>query len=183
MAWKGSAVQIRYGPQGRISAIPQRVEVFNLKLLRPARSEPKHFDTMSTMKSTLLNAFLTILFYFSPTATLVVYTIAATRESEYENNPLTIKDPGHRRIRFYDFLVLLASYAIAIFIFSLNVDFSNPASWPTSDGDVLALILFPQITGGWITFLLWTAHITLLRFYDAKRSGVIRGVNEHRGVW
>ena len=112
--------------------------------------------------------------YFSPTVALVVQTIIATRESSYQNNRLTIRDPGHRRIRIYDFLVLFTSYVIALYIFYLNIDFTSVETWPISNEIKLsAFLLFPQITGGWITFVLWNAYFVFLRFYDVKRSMIV----------
>lgn len=131
--------------------------------------------------------------FLSPTIAITYYTFKSTSEEEYRDNPITLQDPGHRRIRIYDRLILFTSYAVGVLIFFLNTDVFDAGTWLVADGSVLTegalklklitLVLFPQITGGWPTFLVWSGFFAFLRFYDVRRSKIIRDTNERLGVW
>ena len=124
--------------------------------------------------------------FLSPTIAIIYYTYKSTSEDEYHNSPLTIQDPGHRRIRVYDRLVLCTSYVVGIFIFLLNANVFDVKVWQAEQNleqQLITMIIFPQITGGWTTFIIWSAFFIFLNFYDVRRSKIIRDTNERLGVW
>lgn len=132
--------------------------------------------------------FIETIAFASPVIAITLQTHRATREDGYHDSPITLKDPGHIRVRMYDRLVLIASYVVGIFIFFFNSTLFNfdPAEWVgASDIEfkIISTVLFPQITGGWFTLLLWSGFFVFLRFYDRMRSRIIRDTNERLKVW
>lgn len=126
--------------------------------------------------------------FASPVIAITLQTYRATREEGYHDSSLTLKDPGHIRIRVYDRLVLFASYVVGIFVlfFNSTIFHFDPTQWVGIENielKVISTVLFPQITGGWFTLLLWSGFFVFLRFYDSKRSGIIRQINERAKVW
>ncbi len=134
-----------------------------------------------------------VVIFLSPTIALIYYSFKSTREDQYRDNSRTIKDPGHRRIRIYDQFVLVTSYAVGFFIFFSNNNVFSAETWLAGDGSVLmggalnikviTLVTFPQIAGGWAAFLIWSGFFAFLRFYDSRRSKIIRDTNERLGAW
>jgi hypothetical protein len=101
-----------------------------------------------------------------------VYAIS----SGYNEKFLT--DPGHRRIKLYDKIIVIMVWIVASFILL-----------KTNNFDIQKLLenfwssfVFPE-TSTLVSFILLYFVAIVLNFYGSKRANIIRRINERAGVW
>src|SRR3989344_803505 len=118
------------------------------------------------------------LVFLSPIIAISLDTLRAI-SGQLEESRNILADPGHRRIRIYDTLIVCVGASVSLYVmFVANaLDFGS-----LSNGKTFSVLLFPQFTG-WPNLVLIYVFGVLIHFYTIRRSDIIRAINELSGVW
>lgn len=130
-------------------------------------------DTIKLIK--FLKLALHLILWLSPIAAMIRDTVHAI-SSGYNEKFLT--DPGHKRVKLYDKIIVIVVWIVVSFILlkTNNFDVQKLLEnfWPS--------FIFPE-TSTLVSFILLYVVAIVLYFYGSKRANVIRRINEKAGVW
>jgi|GEM_PF-1460696 len=124
-------------------------------------------------------AFLRIVAIVSPLLWILI-SLAKAIHSGYSDRYLT--DPGHKRVRIYDELVMVLTLTLVVAAFAYTYDFSLSAFSTAVAESPERAILVAQFAN-WESFLILYVLSVFLYFYDTRRERIIQAVNRHHKVW
>ncbi len=98
-----------------------------------------------------------------------------------------IDDPGHKRIKIFDKLVISLTWITAgLIVFRTVNHYGNLNDLMLGDlytiWALIKIILFPYFSNIYVSVLLYVNTI-ILSIYNKNRQNIIRAVNEKSGTW
>lgn len=110
----------------------------------------------------------------------IVIALGQALYVRYHNDLLT--DPGHKRIKIYDQLVIIVTIFSTMWVFAYTYNFDLATYSRAVDENVLLSTFFVQFSG-WASFIVLYTLSMLLYLYEQKRLEIIRKTNERHKVW
>lgn len=113
----------------------------------------------------------------------VVWIFIATCKAVYSGYSATyLTDPGHKRIRIYDVLIVLTSIVLTYAAFAYTFNFDVALFFTAVNQGFWKALFAIQFTG-WESFVIIYVLSFLLYFYDTRREKIIGDINRHHRVW
>lgn len=115
----------------------------------------------------------------TPLLVLIVKTYATARNKYHDG---LIIDPGHKRIRHYDKMVVLSVWLVIATIMIPNIPYYIEYFGELNWSSIFYSFLIPYIIDAKFGALLYVCSL-VIRIYGSKRDMIIQNVNEKAGVW
>lgn len=113
----------------------------------------------------------------------LVWIMIATVRAVYSGYSVTyLTDPGHKRIKVYDWMVVFTTIVLTVVAFAYTYNYDlNAFLWEVNTNVDRAI--FGAQFSGWVNFIILYTLSTMLYLYDKYREKIIRDINVSHKVW
>lgn len=138
-----------------------------------------HIPKPATPLPRIITIVLRIIAIVSP----LIWIIIATTRAVYSGYSATyLTDPGHKRIRIYDWMVVATSIVLTAAAFAYTYSFNlNTFLWALNEN--VDRTIFGAQFSGWVSFIILYTLSTMLYLYDKYREKIIRDINVFHKAW